>query len=302
MIAVVSHDAGGAEVISSWLANQRIDCDLVLGGPARGIFARKLNVAGGPSLDEAISRAEWVLCGTSWSSDLEWRAIGMARDRGKRSVAYLDHWENYRQRFARDGVLRLPDEIWVGDADAESVARESFPTIPITLVPNAYFADFAREVAELDSVTPPSSHEDAPVAINVLYLGENQSTHGDLTYGDPAHFGYTEIDTLIYLITHLYSLDRAVRAIRIRAHPSETPDKYLEAISTLGVPTPAVEVSEGTLAQDVAWSDVVAGGTSMALALAATAGRLAVSCIPDPSIGIALPGSMVARLNEFEPR
>ena len=38
VVALVSHDAGGAEVLSSWLKRQSIPCVVVAEGPARQIF------------------------------------------------------------------------------------------------------------------------------------------------------------------------------------------------------------------------------------------------------------------------
>ncbi len=68
-----------------------------------------------------------MLCGTSWQSDLEWRATELARRSGKRCVAYLDHWVNYRERFEREGELRLPDAIWVADLYADGgFAKKKF--------------------------------------------------------------------------------------------------------------------------------------------------------------------------------
>jgi hypothetical protein len=42
MIAVVSHDAGGAEILSSWLRRCAEPYCVVLDGPAQVIFQRKL--------------------------------------------------------------------------------------------------------------------------------------------------------------------------------------------------------------------------------------------------------------------
>ncbi len=44
MIAVVSHDAGGAEILSSWLLRNQEPYCLVLDGPAVAIFQRTLGV------------------------------------------------------------------------------------------------------------------------------------------------------------------------------------------------------------------------------------------------------------------
>lgn len=99
MIAVVSHDAGGAEILSSWLVRCSESYCLVLDGPAKAIFQRKLGANKITPLSEAIGQCDWVLCGTSWQSNVERRAIALAKSEGKTVVAFLDHWVNYSERF-----------------------------------------------------------------------------------------------------------------------------------------------------------------------------------------------------------
>ena len=294
MIAVVCHDAGGAEIVSSWLLRQREPFQLVLDGPAVSIFERKLPSAPSVSLDQAVEDADWMLCGTSWSSDLEWQAIGLARQLGKRSVAYLDHWENYASRFVRQDQVNLPDEFWAGDGDAEALARSVFPGARVSLVPNAYFEDFAVDVARLDRSGGRGLGDD--VERRLLFIGENQSGHGELEFGDARHFGYTEVECLAYLLANVQAIGVPVSHIRLRPHPSETVEKYTAVLPECRWSGLSMELSEGTLAEDVSWSDVVAGGTSVALVLAAAAGRLAVSCIPDLDVAASLPGDRVRRL------
>src|SRR3990172_12247676 len=139
MITVVSHDAGGAEILSSYVRQQNQDNIYVLEGPALKIFERKLGtIQTTLPLEEAIRRATSILCGTSWQSDLEFNAIRFASSLGKRSVAFLDHWVNYSDRFTRSGETCLPDEIWVGDSIARSMAADMFPHLPIRIVENPY--------------------------------------------------------------------------------------------------------------------------------------------------------------------
>ena len=133
MLAVVSHDAGGAEILSSYVRQRRADAVFVLDGPARTVFARKLGAIRQVALDAAVAQCDSVICGTSWQSDLEIDAIRAAQSLRKPSVAFLDHWANYKERFVREGETWLPDEIWVGDAIARSMAAAAFPGLPVPL-------------------------------------------------------------------------------------------------------------------------------------------------------------------------
>ena len=44
MIGIVSHDAGGAEILSSWALRSQEPYCLVLDGPAVGIFKENLGI------------------------------------------------------------------------------------------------------------------------------------------------------------------------------------------------------------------------------------------------------------------
>ena len=165
MICIVSHDAGGAEILSSFVRQTTPRCLFSLEGPALNIFRRKLSICETLSLETALEQAEWLLCGTSWQSDLEWRAIAIARKQGKRSVAFLDHWVNYRERFIRNGIEHLPDELWVGDAEAEAIAIRLFPRVTVRYVENPYFSDLRKELPQLRRAEKSNAQ-----SLNVLYV------------------------------------------------------------------------------------------------------------------------------------
>src|SRR5690242_21822113 len=101
MICVVSHDAGGAEIVASYVAQRNLACMFVLEGPAGKVFERRMGSVGIASLDEAIATCDWLLCGASWQSDIEWRSAEVGPGCAKRAVAFRGHWRSYRQRVMR---------------------------------------------------------------------------------------------------------------------------------------------------------------------------------------------------------
>jgi len=281
MLVVVSHDAGGAEVVSSYLGHHPREAVYVLEGPAIRIFERKLGAIRRRALDDAMTDADALLCGTSWQSSLEFEAIAHARRAGVRSVAFLDHWQNYRERFVREGETALPDELWVGDADAERMARAEFPETPVRLVPNPYFLDLQREMAAF----PPRVRSGDGAA--VLYVAEPVREHGRMQFGDERHWGYVEEEALRYFLTHLDGLGERVERITIRPHPSEPHDKYDWARAECAVPI--VSGGDRPLFAEIAEADIVVGCESMALVMARLAGKRVVSCIPPGGRPSALP-------------
>lgn len=282
MICVCSHDAGGAEILSSYVRQQGLDCTYVLGGPALKIFERKIGGVDCRPLADAIQQSDWLLCGTSWQSDLEWQAIEMARAMGKRSVAFLDHWVNYRERFVRGGDTHLPDEIWVGDPLAETMARRIFPELSIRLVDNPYFDDIRRELAQLGQLSETGTHN-----LRVLYVCEPLREHALREYGDERYWGYTEEDALRYFLSNFSALSGAVDRIVIRPHPSEASGKYDWAKQEFDLPI--VSGGAKTLFEEVAESDVVVGCESMAMVVGLLADRRVISCIPPGGKVCALP-------------
>jgi len=292
MICVVSHDAGAAEIISSLIRQQSFECQYVLAGPALKIFQRKLGPVDSQLLQDAIHSTDWFLCGTSWQSDLEWQAIAMAREAGKKSVAFLDHWVNYQERFVRGGEMHLPDEIWVGDELAENMARNVFPGLVIRLVENPYFDDLKRELAEL------TKHQDFdPGSLKVLYVCEPLREHALREYGNERHWGYTEEEALRYFLTNLDTLGAPVGCIVIRPHPSEAADKYNWANDEYD--QPIISGGAMTLFEEIAACDVVVGCESMAMVVGLLAGRRVISCIPPGGKPCALPQPEIESMQEL---
>ena len=74
-------------------------------------------------LQEAILGADWLYV-ARLAVDLEWQA-NCEKD-WKEIGSLSDHWVNYQERFIKGGETQLPDEIWVGDAHAENMARGLF--------------------------------------------------------------------------------------------------------------------------------------------------------------------------------
>jgi hypothetical protein len=273
-VAIVAHDAGGAEILASYVAQNGINCRLVLAGPAVNVFKRRLGEIEIFSLEKAILDCDWYLCGTGWQSNLEWRAIEQARDAGKHVIAFLDHWVNYKERFIRKGIQNLPDEIWVGDEDAQKIASESFPEILIKLVPNPYLIDIKKQLGEIKLSNKKQNND----IESILFVCENISDHARIKYGDERHWGYTEFDAIRFFFENVKVISNRQIMVVVRPHPSDVIGKYaciVEEFSEIAV------LSEGkSLIQEIAESDLVVGCQSMAMAIGLLAHKKVISCIP----------------------
>lgn len=291
VLAVASHDAGGAEILSSLLRRHGLNAVFVLEGPAKAIFEKKLGPLHIVSLDEAIEHSDVLLCSTSWQSDLECISIKKFKEAKKITIAYLDHWVNYQARFERNGVVCLPDAIWVGDAIAHNMAKEVFQSVPIHLVKNPYFLDIKEEIKK--SKQPKNS----PKGLVVLYVCEPIKEHARLRYGDERYWGYVEEEALRYFLNNLQALGQNIREIRIRPHPSESRDKYDWIFKEFDLPI--VTVGNAPLISDIVTCDIVVGCESMAMVVGLLASKFVISCIPPAGRKCVLPHQEIAHISQF---
>lgn len=285
MIGVVAHDAGGAEIISSYIRRHAVQCFFCLEGAAVDVITRKLGDVQILPLEALIAQSDSLLCGTSFLSELEWRAMGLARESGKSCIAVLDHWVNYRQRFTRHGKWHWPNEVWVGDETSARIAVETLPEIKQTLVLNPYFMDIQDEIKAI-----PLSNRPQNSGLSILYVCEPLRDDGIALYGDERHWGYTEEDALNYFLSNVAVLGNNITRITIRPHPQEASGKYDWTLKTFDLPLVCGE--KKTLLQQIMSCDIVAGCATMAMVVGLLAGKRVVSCIP--------PGGKTERLPQAE--
>ena len=291
MVALVAHDAGGAEIVSSYARRAGLSGVTSVRGPAQAIMSRKLPTWPDVPVTEAIAQCDWLLCGTSWQSDHELTASQAARRSGKPVVAYLDHWVGYPERFTLRGEAVMPDEIWVGDQYAERIASQIFPGSPIRNVGNPYLQDIQEELAERAARIGPS--ESGPV----LYICEPIGEQALLQHNDAHYWGYTEDEALRYFFSRRAELGLSAASVVLRLHPSERPGKYDWALRQYG-PNVTLGGSESLL-DAIASSQAVAGCGSMAMVIALLAGKRVISTIPPGGDACPLPHDTIEILRDL---
>jgi hypothetical protein len=296
MIGVVCHDAGGAEIVSSWLKAKGIPFIACLAGPALSVFHKRFPNLKPKQLKNVIDQCNSLLCGTSWQSTLEVEAIILARKSGKKTVAYLDHWVNYKKRFvSTDGLEYLPDAIWVGDDDAYDIAKKEFPETEVVLVPNCFFAEIQSNHNMFNASNSPKVDES--IGLKILFVCEPISVHAAQEFGNPYHFGYDEYDSLEFFFQNLDFLDSPIDQIDIRPHPSELKEKYswLECNHQ-----PKVIVNNTPQIFDHIFGvDVVVGCESMAMILGLLAHKQVISVIPPEGKSCSLPHKGIKHLRDY---
>lgn len=262
-VGIVCHDAGGAnQILAMSAASGFAGASGYFEGPARALWLKVLSgckLAG--SLQELLAGTRTLVTGTGWGSRLEHDARDAARRLGIRSIAVLDHWTNYGERFVRDEMTVLPDELWVVDEYALSIARRTFPGLKIVLQPDCYAEQQARGIAPLSAASD-----------ELLYLLE--PARSDWGRGEPGEF-----QALRYFFDHLVHLGLADGVtIRLRPHPSDPPGKYDAFLGSHG--THQVVMAGGELVDALSRARWVAGCETYALTLALRADRTVYCALP----------------------
>ena len=301
-IAVVAHDAGGAEVVSSWAKRQSHDLLFVLAGPAIKVFERKFSRIVSASFDELKSFSDEIgllVTGTSWSSDLERNALQWAISSGIPTQTFLDHWVNYRPRFESGLGLVLPDSICVYDEEGLKRARSEFPSTQIRMVENPYWEDFRCQVKVFERAF--SENAKTPLEaknVNLLFATQPIMDAAKKITGDERGYGYTEFEALERFLQWLEPKFSQISEFRLRLHPSEKPGKYDQFIAKYKNRINVLTSTNDDLALDMAWAHWVVGADTMALVLGAICDRRVYSCIPPGGRKLEIPMNSITRLFE----
>jgi hypothetical protein len=265
-LAIVAHDAGGANQIIAQLQTQHaflVNIHAYMEGPARKLWLKAFpDIPLCTSAAEALDRSRTLLTGTGWATELEYQAIATAKAANIYTVTLLDHWTNYAQRFIRNDVTVLPDEFWVVDDEALHIANSIFPKHIIKRVPDHYLQAQVAKIAPLQVA-----------AQTLLYVLEPvRSKWGRQIDG--------EFQALDYLISMLPKIDGLEKVrIMLRLHPSEEKDKYQTWVARYSNISIVFDQSP-SLAEAISQAHWVAGCESYALVVAMAAGRTVYCTLP----------------------
>jgi len=275
-ILVASHDAGGAEVLSAYIKKNQEKYDFVIfvSGPAEQIFRRKNINFHVVSIDlndiyllcGKYRSVQYLLASTGWSQ-FEALFLSCARKLKIKTIAYLDHWVNYKERFGYpnlDWHNNVPDEIWVGDQYALTIARQNFPGYPIKLEPNCYFDEVHKAYKEIAI-----SRNDQSILILAQPISEVQKKFtNNVTICE-----FTILSQLLnFFVCHAKD-DQLI----LRLHPSENREKYVRIIENY---RHKIKISTNNLLEDIASSKIVIGINTMALITASICEKKAINFLP----------------------
>lgn len=287
--AIVCHDAGAAEILSSYARQCGTGFYYVVAGPAIKVFQRKLGNIKIQTLQSIISKLDSVLCGTGWQTDYEYKAIELARLHGVHSIAFLDHWMHYLERFKRGGKTCFPDEIWVGDPIAEEMIKKLLPRLKVRLYENPYFLEVVEELAVISTL-----QGDIGANNTVLYVCEPIREFALALHNNERFWGYTEEEAVTYFLSNIEFVTDKIENIILRPHPSEPVHKYNYVKDRFDLP---INIGgKRTLLEEINACGIVVGCESMAMVIGLLANKRVVSCIPPGGHACQLPHSEIEHL------
>lgn len=289
-LLTVCHDPGGAEVLGSYLKHKRDEYGslwCVAEGLAKRIFQNKrlqeylIDAEKGRRL--ILSReVDLLLASTGRSWNLETDFIRLAKQNSIMTIAMLEHWINYKERFGyphRNWQMNIPEEIWVLDLLAKKIAKKEFgKRVTIKIKPNLYFKDLKKAYAK--TIVSRGRRY-----FNILFLSE--------PILKPVNFK----DKKVEIVTQIKKIKRLINFIKttdckwpicftIRQHPIESLSEYSEVLkSNSGSRNLKVVLSDSnrnSLIKDVKNSDVVIGIKSSALTIASLFKKTICCCDKPP--------------------
>lgn len=263
---VVCHDAGAANIILSWLkgTNQKNFKALVC-GPAEKLWQEYFpDVETYQNIEDVLEGSVTLITGTGWGSDLEHNARRLAKQKNIHTVAVIDHWVNYAERFTFNDESIMPNEYWVSDSYAEAEAKKHFEWNRIKLIENYYL----RSQLEMISLVQLSKIPEC------LYILEP-------IRDDWGRKGQGEFQALDYFIKNKSKIGITKDCIlKLRPHPSEPKDKYYDWVENNQIHMSIIIDDSLALADSIGRASWVVGCESYALTISIAANKLVYSTLP----------------------
>ncbi|MDF5709866.1 MAG: hypothetical protein PUP90_19915 [Nostoc sp. S4] len=292
-IIAIAHDPGGANAVAATVAALQA-AGTQVEAYAKGLAIRqfqRLEVACTPVSEEhqtlfANFTGDILLTGTSQSDEFERDAILWARQERIPSIAVIDYWANYRQRFQPfnnpNAEPTFPDIITaIDEMCAAGMLADGIPEKQIRLVGQPYFAWLIARQKYRKSILKPIE--------NILFASQPNANETEI------------LRTLIKVLTDYKSLKKLL----IRFHPRQGKCRVsLDLLAQSGLPF-AIDESADIL-MTLRQQDIMLGITSIILIEAALmgipAGSLVIG-IDDTLItnqrGITIPLNSSEKLREF---
>ncbi len=237
-----------------------------------------------------------VISGTGWQTDIEFKARQIAKEKNIPSLAVLDHWTNYKERFLHNGIKVYPDHLLVSDEYANKIAKKIFPKISITKLSNLWLENTAYKLKKKIS-----TRNKPKLPTKIIYFTEpirESWGNSDLIPEYQALKFFSEkIDLLVE--NKLIAQKNKIEYINIKTHPSEDYLKYKKFIGSLKLPGKTYINRYKSLEDSILNAHIAFGCETQALILAQACGFNVISTIPPWAPKCKLPHNFVIHMSKL---
>ena len=224
-IAVCTHDKGSAAHISSWLMRHDKKLNISAHGPSKNSFSKFAKSCFINNIEECVKKSKLLISGTGWETDLEHLSRKIAKNTKIPSIAVIDHWTNYLERFNFNEEIIMPDHILVSDEYAKIICKKIFPNIVTTQLSNIWLESIiesCRKIQSKKNIQP----------TRLVYFTEPYREKWKNQNEPP------EFQAINYFFKNLKKLSELkliddislIKSINIKTHPSEMQTKYKELV------------------------------------------------------------------------
>jgi len=291
-IVIFANDAGGSELLLELLRAslhvgefrvfyiQNSPCQKILKQKCLDSYAFAIQ-ASQQSVSDALDKInpDIILYSTGWQNHVEYYFLNYAREHKIPSVAFLDNWANYKERFS------YPDASW----------KDNFPTYIAT---HDEFSEKKAKELGLENLVAIKNYSLINELQNfknvrnatsdiLLFLSEPTSVVAKKTYGDEHYWGFTECDVFKSILKHQHKF--GCSNIVVRLHPSDTADAYKKIASD-------ITISDLSLQEDIARAKFIVGVDSSVLYLAYLLGKKVIAYLPSTNRDFHVP---LPKQNQF---
>lgn len=286
---LMAHDAGAATHILAW---HRKFSDAKYGherlhfrGPAYSLATAEGIIPEG-HLRVPVADAQWALVGTGWQSAFEVDSLAACAAAGVPALAVLDHWVNYRRRFAGLDHAQLPFGVVVTDSRAQSLAKDELPWARIFRWPNTLSSDLRRRVKVWTARRPTGPN-------SLLWVSEPIRPSPGVVVDPLLEKRFADV---IWPTLQSLADANGLEQIVVRRHPSEASLPRHRVPKQMRGKVRVSQPGETELAFDLARSSLCLGLTTYALYLAAEVGLAAFTLAPYFELDLPLPSPAVRAL------
>jgi hypothetical protein len=281
-LVFVSHDAGAANHIIAWIAKYNFfgEFRIYFKGPARKNLKNQFpNIKIFDTLESSLEKAKTLICGTGWQTDIEYNALKIANELNIESIAIIDHWVNYKTRFTRNNIEILPNQIWVMDSEAYSIAKKTFKNVKISKKKNTYLSEILKKILPINKVKKNK----------LLYILEPaRSNWGKNIPGEFQAFNYM-LDNWDKL-----NIPNETEII-LRPHPSDSIEKYDSLLQI----NRKIKIDNNTLEQSISDSKWICGCESFALIIGIKSNRKVFCSLPPWATECRLPHDEIIHIKKL---